>query len=430
MKKSMYERCMEVMPAVAGRATKLGVVDSCGSYVITEDGRKVLDFASGVAVNNLGHKNEEVVEAIKQQLDTMIHVGHNVVYYESYVRLAEKLVELTGGDTMVYFSNSGAEANEGAVKLAKYVTKRPAVISFKNSFHGRTMACVSITGSNSAYRKYYEPLLPSVYWADYANCYRCPFGKAKGSCNMECLKQFDNMFAKLIDPECVAAVIVEPVQGEGGYIVPEKKFLQGLRDICDKYGIMLIFDEVQTGIGRTGELYAYQTLGVRPDILTSAKALGGGVPLSAVIAKKEIMEKWPAGAHGGTFGGNPLACAAGLKTLEIIERDNLLGHCRDMGSIFMKKLKLLQDKYPSVIGDVRGLGLMIAMEITDENGNPDSKMTSYIKEKALEKDLLLLTCGSDHNVVRFIAPLTVKEEEITYACDVIEDILKEKTDAK
>ena len=430
MKKSMYERCMEVMPAVAGRATKLGVVDSCGSYVITEDGRKVLDFASGVAVNNLGHKNEEVVEAIKQQLDTMIHVGHNVVYYESYVRLAEKLVELTGGDTMVYFSNSGAEANEGAVKLAKYVTKRPAVISFKNSFHGRTMACVSITGSNSAYRKYYEPLLPSVYWADYANCYRCPFGKAKGSCSMECLKQFDNMFAKLIDPECVAAVIVEPVQGEGGYIVPEKKFLQGLRDICDKYGIMLIFDEVQTGIGRTGELYAYQTLGVRPDILTSAKALGGGVPLSAVIAKKEIMEKWPAGAHGGTFGGNPLACAAGLKTLEIIERDNLLGHCRDMGSIFMKKLKLLQDKYPSVIGDIRGLGLMIAMEITDENGNPDSKMTSYIKEKALEKDLLLLTCGSDHNVVRFIAPLTVKEEEITYACDVIEDILKEKTDAK
>ena len=430
MKKSMYERCMEVMPAVAGRATKLGVVDSCGSYVITEDGRKVLDFASGVAVNNLGHKNEEVVEAIKQQLDTMIHVGHNVVYYESYVRLAEKLVELTGGDTMVYFSNSGAEANEGAVKLAKYVTKRPAVISFKNSFHGRTMACVSITGSNSAYRKYYEPLLPSVYWADYANCYRCPFGKAKGSCSMECLKQFDSMFAKLIDPECVAAVIVEPVQGEGGYIVPEKKFLQGLRDICDKYGIMLIFDEVQTGIGRTGELYAYQTLGVRPDILTSAKALGGGVPLSAVIAKKEIMEKWPAGAHGGTFGGNPLACAAGLKTLEIIERDNLLGHCRDMGSIFMKKLKLLQDKYPSVIGDVRGLGLMIAMEITDENGNPDSKMTSYIKEKALEKDLLLLTCGSDHNVVRFIAPLTVKEEEITYACDVIEDILKEKTDAK
>lgn len=430
MKKSMYERCMEVMPAVAGRATKLGVVDSCGSYVITEDGRKVLDFASGVAVNNLGHKNEEVVEAIKQQLDTMIHVGHNVVYYESYVRLAEKLVELTGGDTMVYFSNSGAEANEGAVKLAKYVTKRPAVISFKNSFHGRTMACVSITGSNSAYRKYYEPLLPSVYWADYANCYRCPFGKAKGSCSMECLKQFDSMFAKLIDPECVAAVIVEPVQGEGGYIVPEKKFLQGLRDICDKYGIMLIFDEVQTGIGRTGELYAYQTLGVRPDILTSAKALGGGVPLSAVIAKKEIMEKWPAGAHGGTFGGNPLACAAGLKTLEIIERDNLLGHCRDMGSIFMKKLKLLQDKYPSVIGDIRGLGLMIAMEITDENGNPDSKMTSYIKEKALEKDLLLLTCGSDHNVVRFIAPLTVKEEEITYACDVIEDILKEKTDAK
>lgn len=426
MKKSMYERCMEVMPAVAARATKEGVVDSCGSYLITEKGEKVLDFASGVAVNNLGHKNPEVVDAIKKQLDTMIHVGHNVVYYESYVELAEKLVAVTGGDTMVYFSNSGAEANEGAIKLAKYVTKRPAVISFKNSFHGRTMACVSITGSNSAYRKYYEPLLPSVYWADYANCYRCPFGKEKGNCKMECLKQFNQIFEKLVAPECVAAIIVEPVQGEGGYIVPEKKFLQGLRDICDTYGILLIFDEVQTGIGRTGELYAYQTLGIKPDILTSAKALGGGIPLSAVIAKKEIMEKWPAGAHGGTFGGNPLACAAGLKTLEIIERDNLLAACREMGTYFMDKLYTMQTRFPEVIGDVRGLGLMIAMELTDKDGNPNSEMAAFIKEKALQKNLLLLTCGSDHNVVRFIAPLTVSREEIDFACGVIESIIEEK----
>lgn len=291
--KSMYERCMAVMPKVAARATELGVVDSEGCYLYTEDGRKILDLASGVAVNNLGAKNPRVVEAIKKQLDTMIHVGHNVVYNESYVQLAEKLVELTGGDTEVYFSNSGAEANEGAIKLAKYVTGRPGIISFKNSFHGRTIGCVSVTGSSSAYRKYYEPLLPSVYWADYANCYRCPFGREKESCSMECLSQFDTIFGKLIDPECVAAIIVEPVQGEGGYIVPEKAFLEGLRSICDKHGIMLIFDEVQTGIGRTGELYAYQTFGVKPDILTSAKALGGGIPLSAVIAKKEIMDKWP-----------------------------------------------------------------------------------------------------------------------------------------
>lgn len=422
--KTMYERCKEVMPPAAGRATKLGVVNSEGSYIYTEDGQKILDFASGVAVNNLGHKNEEVVEAIRQQLDTMIHVGHNVVYNESYVRMAEKLVEVTGGDTMVYFSNSGAEANEGAIKLAKYITKRTAVISFKNSFHGRTIGCVSLTGSNSAYRKYYEPLLPSVYFADYANCYKCPFGQCEGKCQMECIKQFEGIFAKLVDPECVAAIIVEPVQGEGGYVVPPKAFLQGLREICDKYGIMLIFDEIQTGIGRTGEIYAYQMLGVKPGILTSAKAVGGGIPLSAVIAKKEIMKNWPAGAHGGTFGGNPLACAAGLKTLEIIERDNLLDNCKSMGAYFLERLKKMQQSFPSVIGNVRGLRLMVAMEITDKEGNPDGKMTAYIKEKALENQVLLLTCGSDHNVVRFIAPLTVSKEEIDLACDVIEEILK------
>lgn len=405
---SMYERCQKVMPAVANRATTLGVVDGEGCYVITEDGRKVLDFASGVAVNNLGFKNPEVVQAIREQLETMIHVGHNVVYNESYVKLAEKLVELTGGDTKVYFSNSGAEANDGAMKLAKYVTKRPGIIAFRNSFHGRTIGSLSITGSNSGYRKYYEPLIPAVYWADYND-----------------LEQFDAIFEKLIAPECVAAIIVEPVQGEGGYVVPKPEFLKGLRKICDDHGIMLIFDEVQTGIGRTGELYAYQTFGVKPDILTSAKALGGGVPLSAIIAKKEIMDQWPAGAHGGTFGGNPLACAAGLKTLEIIERDHLLDNCKKQGAYFLDKLKELQAKYPARIKEVRGVGLMVAMELCDEAGKPDAKLTAAIKAGALEKDLLLLTCGSDHNVVRFIAPLIVGKEEIDKAMDIIAGVFEE-----
>lgn len=424
--KSMYERCTAVMPAVANRATTLGVVDSEGCYLYTEDGRKVLDFGSGVAVNNLGNKNQRVAEAIKKQLDTMIHVGHNVVYNESYVRLAEKLVELTGGDTKVYFSNSGAEANEGAMKLAKYVTKRPGIIAFTNSFHGRTIGCISVTGSNSAYRKNYEALLPSVYWAQYANCYHCPFHQQKGACHMECLRQFDDIFHNLIEPESVAAIMLEPVQGEGGYIAPPKEFLEGLRTICDEHGIMLIFDEVQTGIGRTGELYAYQTYGVKPDILTSAKALGGGIPLSAVIAKASVMDKWPVGAHGGTFGGNPLACSAALETLAIIEEDNLLSHCKEMGAYFIGKLRALQEKYPQYIGDVRGIGLMVAIELTDAQGNPDEKLTSAIKAKALEKNLLLLTCGNRHNVVRFIAPLIVTEKEIDCAVEIIDSILAEQ----
>ncbi|MCR5715757.1 MAG: aminotransferase class III-fold pyridoxal phosphate-dependent enzyme [Lachnospiraceae bacterium] len=404
---SLFERCSKVMSGVSGRATKLGVVNAEGSYLYTEDGRKILDFASGVAVNNIGAKHPEVVAAIKEEADRMIHVGHNVVYYESYVALAEKLVAMTGGDTKVYFSNSGAEANEGALKLAKYVTKRPAVIAFRNSFHGRTIGCVSITGSNAAYRKYYEPLLPAVYWAEYNN-----------------LTQFDEIFAKMVAPEMVAAIIVEPVQGEGGYILPEEGFLQGLRKICDAHGIMLIFDEIQTGIGRTGELYAYQTFGVKPDILTSAKALGGGIPLSAIIARKELMDAWPAGAHGGTFGGNPLACAAGLKTLEIIERDHLLEQCKRMGAYFVEGLKGLQEKY-DMVRNVRGVGLMDAMEIVTAEGLPDAQMCARIKEKALEKDLLLLTCGSDHNVVRFIAPLTVCKEEIDACLSILNEVIGE-----
>lgn len=419
---TLYERCQKVMSGVSGRATKLGVVDSDGAYLYTEDGRKVLDFASGVAVNNIGAKNEEVVDAIKAELDHMIHVGHNVVYYKSYVELAEKLVEKTGGDTKVYFSNSGAEANEGAIKLAKYYTKRPGIIAFKNSFHGRTIGCISITGSNSAYRKYYEPLIPGIYWADYCDAYHHPEGLESENGKLKCLAQFDEIFEKLIAPEMVAAIIVEPVQGEGGYIVPDKRFLEGLRQICDKHGILLIFDEIQTGIGRTGELYAYQTFGVKPDILTSAKALGGGIPLSAVIAKKEIMDAWPAGAHGGTFGGNPLACAAGLKTLEIIERDHLLDNCKKQGAYFIEKLHGLQEKY-SCIGDVRGLGLMDAIEIVKEDGTPDPEKTAKIKELALEKDLLLLTCGSDHNVVRFIAPINVTAKEIDKCVEIIDSTL-------
>lgn len=419
---TLYERCQKVMSGVSGRATKLGVVDSDGAYLYTEDGRKVLDFASGVAVNNIGAKNEEVVDAIKAELDHMIHVGHNVVYYKSYVELAEKLVEKTGGDTKVYFSNSGAEANEGAIKLAKYYTKRPGIIAFKNSFHGRTIGCISITGSNSAYRKYYEPLIPGIYWADYCDAYHHPEGLESENGKLKCLAQFDEIFEKLIAPEMVAAIIVEPVQGEGGYIVPDKRFLEGLRQICDKHGILLIFDEIQTGIGRTGELYAYQTFGVKPDILTSAKALGGGIPLSAVIAKKEIMDAWPAGAHGGTFGGNPLACAAGLKTLEIIERDHLLDNCKKQGAYFIDKLHGLQEKY-SCIGDVRGLGLMDAIEIVKEDGTPDPEKTAKIKELALEKDLLLLTCGSDHNVIRFIAPINVTAKEIDKCVEIIDSTL-------
>ncbi|MCD2347935.1 aspartate aminotransferase family protein [Clostridium guangxiense] len=415
---SLYERSLKVIPPVAGRATKLGVVKGKGSYLYTENGKKVLDFASGVAVCNLGHNNEAVVKAAKEQIDKLIHGGHNVVYYESYVRLAEKLVELTGNNTMVYFSNSGAEANEGAIKLAKYTTKRPAIISFKGSFHGRTLATASITGSSSAYRKNYEALLPSVYFAEYPYCFRCPYKQDKETCSMECIKQFDDMFKKLIDPYSVAAIIMEPIQGEGGYIVPPKRFLKAVRDICDKYGICLIFDEVQCGFGRTGKLFAHEHFGVEPDIFTCAKAIASGFPLSAVIGKKELMEKWPAGAHGGTFGGNPVSCAVSLATIEEME-NGALENGNKMGKYLKDKLLKLKDKY-DVIGDIRGIGLMIGVEFCKENNEPYGEIVTEIRQFAVENGLILLGCGTDHNVLRFIAPLTVSKEEIDTAVSIVD----------
>ena len=424
---SLYERCMKVMPPVVKRATTMGVTKGEGCYLWSEDGRKILDFASGVAVCNLGHNHPKVVEAAEKQMKELIHGGHNVVYYESYVRLAERLVELTGGDTMVYFSNSGAEANEGAIKLAKYVTKRPGIIAFRGSFHGRTLATTSLTSSSSAYRKNYEGLLPSVYFAEYPYLYRTPYEMKDGKCPKEYFEQFENIFHTLIDPSMVAAIMMEPVQGEG-YIVPDKEFVQYVREICDKYGILLIFDEVQSGMGRTGKLFAYEHFGVKPDILTSAKGIANGFPLSAVIGKKEIMEQWPAGAHGGTFGGNPVACAAANAVLDELTDGGMLDNAAKMGDYFKEKLFALQKKYPSVIGDVRGLGLMLAMEMVHPDKTPDADITTAIRTKALEKGLLLLGCGTNHNIVRFIAPTIVTEKEIDIAINIIDECLKELTE--
>ncbi len=419
---TMYERAVKVMPPVAGRSTKLGVIKAEGSYLYTENGEKVLDFASGVAVCNIGHNHPEVVKAAEEQLHQMIHGGHNVVYYESYVRLAEKLVELTGGQTMVYFSNSGAEANDGAMKLAKFYTKRPAIISFKGSFHGRTIGCTSITSSSAVYRKDYEGLLPSVYFLDYPNLYRSPFQAKEGTCPEYYFKQFDDLFHNLVDPYSVAAVILEPVQGEGGYIVPPKEWVQYVREICTKYGIMLIFDEIQTGNGRTGKLFAQEHFEVQPDIFTTAKGIASGFPLSAIIAKKEIMEKWSAGAHGGTFGGNPVACAAGIATLEVLQREGL-NNAAEMGAYFREQLLKLQGKYPGQIGEVRGLGLMLAIELVDENKEPDAQLTNVIKEEALKRNVLLLNCGTYKNVIRFIPSTLVKKEEIDVCMEVLTGIL-------
>ncbi len=422
MPHNMYERAQKVFPPAAGRVTKFGVVKGEGSYLYSENGEKLLDFASGVAVCNVGHNHPEVVEAAVKQLKDLIHGGHNVVYYESYIKLAEKLVGLTGNETMVYFSNSGAEANEGSVKLAKYVSKRPAVLAFKGSFHGRTLGTISLTTSNSAYRKNYEGLMPSVYFAEYPYCFRCPFKQKQGECEMECLEQFDRIFKHMIDPESIAAMIIEPIAGEGGYIVPPREFMLGLKEICQKNGIYLIFDEIQTGFGRTGKMFAYEHFGYRPDIMSCAKGIASGFPLSAVIGSAEIMKQWPAGAHGGTYGGNPVSCAASLATIKLLE-NGLLDNAAKMGSYLKSRLMELKDKY-DVIGDVRGLGLMVGIEFVDEENNPDGDIVKKVLEFCRNNGVILLPCGSYKQVIRFIPPTTVTRDELDKALEVLEEGIK------
>lgn len=419
---TLSERCKKVMPPMANRVTELAVDHASGCYLYTMDGRKILDFASGIAVCNLGHNYPAVVEAAKAQMDKLVHGCHNILYYEPYADLAEKLVELAGGERMVYFSNSGAEANDGAIKLAKYVTNRPAVIAFKGAFHGRTLMAATLTASSAKYRKHIQSgLVPDVYHLEFPYLLHTPYPYDGEHTPEAYFTQFDELFSKLVMPQEVAAIIMEPVQGEGGYIVPPTDWMQYVRKLCDEYGIMLIYDEVQTGFGRTGKMFAQEHFGVRPDIMTCAKGIANGFPLSAIIAKKEIMEKWEAGAHGGTFGGNPVACAAANATIQVLESGAVENGAK-MGAYFMEKLQQLQKKY-DCIAQVRGLGLMIGMEFLDAAGKPMTELTAALQKEALEKDLLLLTCGCYKNVVRFIAPLIVTEAEIDKAVEIVDEIL-------
>lgn len=415
------ERSQATVPPMAlHSAATPCVVKGEGCYLYTEDGRKILDMSAGIAVNALGHCHPKVVAAIEKQAHTLIHAGHNVLYYEPYVTLTEKLVRATGDKYKLYFSNSGAEANEGAMKLAKYATHRPVIISMKNAFHGRTMATATITTSNANYRKYYEPMMPSVYFAEYPYLFRTPYKMEDGKCPKEYFTQFDDIFKKIVDPSMVAAIMMEPIQGEGGFVVPPIEWLKYVREVCDKHGIMLIFDEVQSGFGRTGSLYAWQTFGVEPDIFTSAKAIAGGLPLSAVFGKKEIMDKWAAGAHGGTFGGNPVSCAAALAVLEELYEGGILENVKKMGEVVRAKMRELQKKYP-VIGDVRGVGLMNAMEFVNPADNaPDGKFCSAVMAECLKRDLFLLCCGADHNNIRLLPALNVDEPTINKVFEILD----------
>ncbi|MBI5235723.1 MAG: aspartate aminotransferase family protein [Deltaproteobacteria bacterium] len=404
--------------------SEITVKRASGLYVTGTDGRRYMDFSSGLATANIGHCPAPVIKAAKRQMDSLIHSGC-IFYYESEVELAERLARITPDNIeMFFFSNSGAEAVEGAIKLARHTTGRQGIISFTGAFHGRTLGAVSLTSSKSWYRRRYHPLLPSVYHSPYPYCFRCPMGKQRDMCGMDCFDYLKSILRHQIAPDEVACVIIEPILGEGGYVVPPKEFLSSLSKLCSDEGILLIADEVQTGFGRTGEWFASNHFGLKPDIMVMAKGIASGFPLSALGASRSLMSKWSPGAHGTTFGGNPVSCAAAIATIDTIEKGRVLENARAMGAYAMKRLKAMQKDTPS-IGDARGLGMMIGIEFVKKDGSPDKKTLDKIMASCLSKGLIIVECGIDKNVARFMPPLTTTPAQMKKALDIFEEALFE-----
>ncbi|MBN1535698.1 MAG: aspartate aminotransferase family protein [Anaerolineales bacterium] len=412
-------------PSLAEDWPELPVERAQGAYLYLADGRRILDFTSGIGVTNIGHNHPRVMEAARKQMEAMLHSAVGITIHQSLLELCHALIDvLPSGLDMFFFGNSGAEAVEGAIKMARYVTQRPGIIAFEGGFHGRTYGAASVTTVKAKYRDHYEPFVPGIYFAPYPYTYRCPFGTSPEAALEWTMYHIEKLFQHQILPHNVAAFLVEPVQGEGGYIVPPPDFLKALRQICDQHGILLILDEVQCGFGRTGQMFAAQTFGVKPDILAVAKSIASGFPLGATVASRDLMSQWKAGSHGTTFGGNPMSCAAGLATLQVMREENVLENCRQQGQRFLEGLQALQKKY-SIIGEARGLGCMLAIEMivpgSDKQPNPQAAMQTL--NLCLDNGLLAYMAGTYGQVVRFIPPLIVSSTQIDEALAVLEKVL-------
>jgi 4-aminobutyrate aminotransferase/(S)-3-amino-2-methylpropionate transaminase len=385
------------------------------------EGRRYIDFASGIAVLNTGHLHAKVQAAINAQMARLSHACFQVTPYENYVALAERLNDLVPGPApkKTIFLTTGAEAIENAIKIARHHTQRSAVIAFSGGFHGRTLACMSLTGKVQPYKAGFGPMLPEVYHAPFPIDYH-------GVSTAQALAGLEQLFKADVDPARVAAIIVEPVQGEGGFYVAPPEFLRALRSICDTHGILLIVDEIQTGFARTGRMFAIEHSGVEPDLVTLAKSLAGGVPLAAVTGKAAIMDSPPPGGLGGTYAGSPLGCAAGLAVLEVIESEQLCARAVRVGAAVRARLTDLQSRWPC-IGDVRGVGAMVAMELVKDRrpDAPDAELTKALVQAAGRRGLVLLSCGVYANVIRFLMPLTIPDAELAEGLAILEAALED-----
>ncbi|MCR6691457.1 MAG: 4-aminobutyrate--2-oxoglutarate transaminase [archaeon YNP-LCB-003-016] len=423
--RELAELQRKYVPKAVYNVTPIFIAKSEGSILIDVDGNEYIDFATGISSLNIGHRHPEVIEAIREQLDRYLHLCFHVTPYEPYVRVAEKLANLAPGnfEKRVVLVNSGAEAVENAVKIARRYSGKPAIITFEYAFHGRTRLAMSLTGQIHPYKYGFGVLDPAIYRMPYAYCYRCSFGLEYPACNMRCIEYIRNTLSVHISPDEVAALIVEPVQGEGGFIVPPKEFIQGLRRICDENKILFIADEVQSGMGRTGKMFAIEHSNVVPDIITMAKTLGGGLPLAATICRADVVDVVQVGGLGGTFGGNPVSCVAALKTIEIVQR--YLDNVPKLGSILMGRLKEMQEKY-EVIGDVRGLGLMVGVELVKnrKTKEPARELRDKVLSECHRNGLIIMGAGAYHNVIRFLPPLNISEELLNKGLDIFENALK------
>ncbi len=394
-----------------------------GAYIYDQDGNRYLDFTCGIGVTNTGHCHPRVVQAIQEQAAKLLHGQVNIVYHRPLLELVSELRTIVPeGLDCFFFSNSGAEAVEGAVKLARHATGRPNIIVFQGSFHGRTAMTMALTTSKIIYRLHYQPLPAGVFVAPYPYAYRYHWSPEETEAF--CLRELEFLLKTQTAPSETAAMLVEPVQGEGGYVVPPPGFLKGVRRICDEHGILLIADEVQSGFGRTGRWFAVEHFGVVPDIMVMAKGLASGLPLSGIAARRELMERWIPGSHGGTYGGNAVACAAAVATVRVIREEGLLENATRMGALLVQGLRALQQEFP-LIGDVRGLGLMVAAEFTAPDGSPATDLAKRVVKGCLQRGLLLLTCGPWDNTVRWIPPLIVTAGQIEEALAIFHDAVAE-----
>ncbi len=407
---SLAKRAKQVLSPVLARYTELEIVAGGGCEVIAKDGKYYLDFASGIGVASTGHCHPEVVAAIQLQASTLIHAGFGIMYYEKPVVLAEKLGALLGkGLDSVFFCQSGTEAVEAAIKLAKYTTRKSKILAFQGGFHGRTLGALSLTTSKMTYRDGYEPLLPGVSFFPYPYCYRCPFGKERSSCDTTCIQDLQ----QFMDSQAgdVAAVIIEPILGEGGYTQAPIEFMQALRQMCTEKGILLILDEIQSGFCKTGSWFGFQQLDIVPDILTLAKGIASGLPLGACVTNQELAQKWHKGAHGGTYGANPITCAAAIATLDVLS--TYVGDVDKKGQQAVLFLRESLATHPYV-GDIRQWGLMIGIEfVLDKTSKTPAKaLIKQIMATCLEQQLILISCGIEDNVIRLVPPLIISEKQL------------------